>query len=63
MELCQPVRSITLDVDLKLNMLRMHQLKVVHSDIKPPNVMFSPSYQKNVFLDFGVAEVINEEIW
>ncbi len=44
-------------------MLRMHQLKVVHSDIKPPNVMFSPSYQKNVFLDFGVAEVINEEIW
>lgn len=41
----------------------MHQLKVIHSDIKPPNVMFSPSYQKNVFLDFGVAEVINEEIW
>jgi serine/threonine protein kinase len=41
----------------------MHQLKIVHSDIKPTNVMYSTSYRKNLFLDFGISEVIDEEIW
>ena len=63
MEICQPVRRETAETDLKENLLKMHQLNVIHSDIKPANVMFSVSYGKNVFLDFGVSEVVKEEVW
>ena len=30
-------------------------------DIKPPNIMLSPSLNKAVFIDFGFAEVLAEE--
>jgi serine/threonine protein kinase len=63
MEVCRPIRKETLETDLKASLLKMHQLKVIHSDIKPANVLYSTSYGKNVFLDFGVAEVVNQEIW
>ena len=45
--------------DLKENLFEMHLLKIVHSDIKPANILFSESYKKNVFFDFGVANVSN----
>lgn len=41
-------------------MLKMHQIKIIHSDIKPANSMFSASYERNIFLDFGIAEYVNE---
>ncbi len=31
----------------------MHMLQIVHRDIKPQNIMYSPAYNKNVFIDFG----------
>lgn len=39
----------------------MHMLQIVHSDIKPTNIMFSTHYGKQVFLDFGTAELIDKE--
>jgi serine/threonine protein kinase len=39
----------------------MHQLKIVHSDIKPANIMWSPKLNKNVMLDYGLCEFINED--
>lgn len=36
----------------------MHLIKAVHSDIKPINCMYSPSYEKNVFIDFGISELL-----
>jgi serine/threonine protein kinase len=39
----------------------MHMLKVVHCDIKPSNIMYSRLYDKNVLIDFGVSDVINQE--
>jgi serine/threonine protein kinase len=39
----------------------MHMLKVVHCDIKTSNIMYSGCYGKNVLIDFGVSDVINQE--
>lgn len=33
----------------------MHLIRAVHSDIKPDNCMYSPSFKKNVFIDFGIS--------
>lgn len=41
----------------------MHLLKIVHFDIKPINIMYSKELGKNVFIDFGIAEILNKEIW
>lgn len=38
----------------------MHMLQVVHRDIKPTNILFSPTFNKNVFIDFGGTEVLKE---
>lgn len=63
MEMCSPIKTETLENDLKLSLLKMHFLKIVHCDIKPANLMFSETFQKNVFVDFGIAEVLSQEIW
>lgn len=34
----------------------MHRLQIIHYDIKPENIMFSPSHKKFIFIDFGMAE-------
>lgn len=40
----------------------MHRLHLVHQDIKPENIMYSPSHKRMVFIDFGLSTFINEEI-
>jgi serine/threonine protein kinase len=40
----------------------MHMLQIVHRDIKPANIMYSPTHQRNVFIDFGCTEFIGEEL-
>lgn len=41
MELCSEIKINTVINDLNLNLFKMHLLKIVHSDIKPANIMFS----------------------
>lgn len=40
----------------------MHSLKVVHRDIKPDNIMYSKSFKKHVFIDFGGSILLKESI-
>lgn len=67
MERCLEIREIYNRIDekdieslkTKLNML--HYFRLVHMDIKPENIMFSKTYEKLVFIDFGFSRVVNEE--
>ena len=43
-------------------MVTLHRHKIVHMDIKPDNVMFSPTLNKLVMIDYGFSEVIKEEV-
>lgn len=40
----------------------MHGFNIVHTDIKVENIMFSPTYKKCVFIDFGLSKIIVEPI-
>ena len=40
----------------------MHSFKVVHMDIKPENIGYSPHHKKFVFIDFGFTEFIQEDV-
>ena len=42
------------------NLTILHKLKIVHQDIKPENIMFSPSKKKGVFIDFGLSKLLAE---
>ena len=42
------------------NLKTMHQLKIVHRDIKEKNIGWSPSLKKWVFLDFGFTTCLEE---
>jgi serine/threonine protein kinase len=33
----------------------MHSLNIIHGDIKLANIMWSETYQKNIFIDFGLS--------
>lgn len=39
----------------------MHRYHLCHKDIKPQNVLFSPSLQDYVFCDFGIAMTVFEQ--
>jgi len=38
----------------------MHQYKIIHFDIKQGNIMFSQYFNKYIYLDFGLSEIIKE---
>ena len=40
----------------------MHRIQLVHLDIKPDNVMLSPTFQRLVFIDYGLSKFIKERI-
>lgn len=40
----------------------MHTLQLIHGDIKPDNIMWSTKYNKNVFVDFGLAKLLKEKV-
>lgn len=40
----------------------MHSFNFVHKDIKPANTLYSPSLQKYVLSDFGIAHPVKEKI-
>lgn len=39
----------------------LHEFKIVHNDIKPHNIAFSPYYKAFVYLDFGLSKLVKEE--
>lgn len=43
---------------LKEQLAIMHNFHIVHLDIKPDNIAFSPSLNKPIFIDFGFSSVI-----
>ena len=43
------------------NMAFLHKLRLIHLDIKPANIMRSPTFNKLVFIDFGFSRFVREE--
>ena len=46
---------------LKESLFLMHHFKIIHLDIKPENTIYSSTYMKAVFIDFGFSEIVKEE--
>jgi serine/threonine protein kinase len=46
---------------MKQELWLMHQLQIIHFDIKNENIVYSPHFQKPVFIDFGFSDVIKEK--
>ena len=40
----------------------LHNYNIIHFDIKPDNICFSSEYNKVVFIDFGLSEIIKERL-
>jgi serine/threonine protein kinase len=47
---------------LKYKLRLLHELQIVHLDIKPTNICYSPSLDELVYIDFGFSDVLNEKI-
>lgn len=37
-------------------------LHIVHRDIKPGHILYSPTYSKHIFVDFGCTDVIKDPL-
>lgn len=35
----------------------MHYFNITHNDVKPSNIVYSHSYNKFVFIDYGLSEI------
>lgn len=40
----------------------LHSLKIIHGDIKNENIMWSPSCNSNVLVDFGLSMFLEESV-
>jgi len=62
MELCQHYKLISFASRhlhyMKTLLKKLHLLNIVHLDIKPSNIMFSKQFNKFVFIDFGLSDLI-----
>ncbi len=56
------LNSKVFEKDLTENLKIMHYFKIVHLDIKPENIAYSPTFEKWIFLDFGLSEIIPQKI-
>jgi serine/threonine protein kinase len=63
MELCKRLGETAVNSkNLYWNLAVIHSLHLVHCDIKPENIMLSPSHCKPVFIDFGLSFFIPENV-
>ena len=60
MEVCEQSQQESFDT-LYDSLSLMHSFGIVHGDVKPENIMWSPSLKKNVFIDFGLSTVVKEK--
>ena len=60
MEVCEQPQQESFDT-LYDSLSLMHSFGIVHGDVKPENIMWSPSLKKNVFIDFGLSRVVKEK--
>ena len=62
MERCTSISEFNekIEADIWRNMATLHQWKVLHMDINPQNIMYSPHFQKVVFIDYGFSEVVEQ---
>lgn len=60
MEQCSHIEKMNNDTInfLKTSLVKMHRLNIIHFDINPNNIMFSQSYKKPIFIDYGFSEVV-----
>lgn len=40
----------------------LHSMHIVHNDIKPENIAFSPYFNHLVLIDFGLSKIIKQNI-
>lgn len=60
MEACEPVSVHNSRIDhFYENLAVLHKLSIVHQDIKPENIMYSPSFDRAIFIDFGLSRIID----
>lgn len=62
MEKCEPCHSSepALELSLKRRIRALHKLHFVHKDIKPANILLSPSRRELVFCDFGISGFVRQ---
>jgi tRNA A-37 threonylcarbamoyl transferase component Bud32 len=58
MERCDSFDTTSMEEEMKRNLLIMHSLKICHMDVSPKNIMFSPTFKKPVFIDFGLSKML-----
>lgn len=44
---------------LLLSLRLLHSLHIIHGDVKPENTMWSPKFNKPVFIDFGLTKILS----
>ena len=57
-----PIEGKSLQEDILKGLKILHTFKIVHQDIKPNNIAWSEKQQQWVFLDFGFARCLKEEL-
>jgi serine/threonine protein kinase len=62
MERCNTFDPALIEEEMKRNLLLMHSLKICHMDVSPKNIMYSPTFEKWVFIDFGLSRIVKENI-
>ena len=48
--------------DIKKKLFILRQLHIVHGDIKPDNILYSPGWRRIVLIDFGLSRFIKESV-
>ena len=43
-------------------MRKIHSLQLIHFDIKADNVCYSPSLNKHILIDYGLAMMIKQKV-
>jgi serine/threonine protein kinase len=64
LERCDPLPKYadSFRESLLASLASLHRFRIVHRDINPANVMFSPTKHKLVFIDFGFADIVQEGV-